>query len=128
MNFCSSMDSFDENLLMLSGIQHFAYCPRQWALIHIEQQWIDNHFTIEGKYLHNRVDNPECRDPVRKTITLRSVSLVNRHLGIYGIADVVEMHPENDGIIYNPQNETSRIPKRNVRKERSPCRCMGFLV
>ena len=43
----------EDDMLMLSGIQHFRFCPRQWALIHIEQQWDDNRLTIEGQILHN---------------------------------------------------------------------------
>ena len=42
----------EDDMLMLSGIQHFRFCPRQWALIHIEQQWDDNRLTIEGQILH----------------------------------------------------------------------------
>ena len=46
------MDLYDEdNMLMLSGIQHYMFCPRQWALIHIEQQWAENKLTVEGNIL-----------------------------------------------------------------------------
>ena len=48
------MDSKEEDYLMLSGIQHFAFCRRQWALIHIEQQWQENERTAEGELLHER--------------------------------------------------------------------------
>jgi CRISPR-associated exonuclease Cas4 len=47
----------DEELLMLSGIQHIAFCERQWALIHIEQQWKENLLTVEGQFLNERVDD-----------------------------------------------------------------------
>ena len=43
--------------LLISGIQHFIFCRRQWALIHIEQQWQDNYLTLAGKIIHNRSDN-----------------------------------------------------------------------
>jgi len=52
----------EDELLLLSGIQHFAFCPRQWALIHIEQQWAENVKTIEGKHLHERTDDPFMKD------------------------------------------------------------------
>lgn len=48
----------DDDMLMLSGIQHFRFCPRQCALIHIEQQWDDNRLTMEGSLLHKHVDDP----------------------------------------------------------------------
>ena len=44
----------DEDLLMLSGIQHITFCKRQWALIHIEQQWAENNLTIEGNWMHQK--------------------------------------------------------------------------
>jgi len=47
----------DEPVLMLSALQHCAYCPRQFALIHVEQVWADNRFTAEGNILHERVDS-----------------------------------------------------------------------
>ncbi len=98
----------DENLLMLSGIQHFAFCKRQWALIHIEQQWDENRFTVEGNRMHKNVDMPDFITKRNDTVTLRSVPLVSRRLGLYGVSDVVEMkaavngdnairHPEYDG-------------------------------
>lgn len=49
----------EDDMLMLSGIQHFRFCPRQWALIHIEQQWDDNRLTIEGQILHKHVDEAQ---------------------------------------------------------------------
>ena len=47
-----------EEWLPLSGIQHFVFCRRQWALIHIEQQWQENVLTAEGRLMHNRADDP----------------------------------------------------------------------
>lgn len=82
----------DDNLLPLSGIQHFAFCERQWALIHVEHQWAENVRTVEGKQLHERVDDPyfaETRGAVR---TIRSVPLLSRQLGLYGFADVIEYY------------------------------------
>lgn len=53
----SSMGINEEDYLMLSGIQHFRFCARQWALIHVEQQWEENVRTIEGQYVHQRSTN-----------------------------------------------------------------------
>jgi len=82
----------DEDLLMLSGIQHIAFCERQWALIHIEQQWDENLRTIEGRIIHERVDNPFFPELRNKVLYFRSVQLTTRKLGLYGKADMVEWH------------------------------------
>ena len=86
----------DDDMLMLSGIQHFRFCPRQWALIHIEQQWDDNRLTAEGHILHKRVDDPFYRQKCGDYISLRSVSIASHQLGLYGITDVVELHPTDN--------------------------------
>lgn len=85
-------------MLMLSGIQHFMFCPRQWALIHIEQQWDENRLTAEGKLLHTNVDNPLYRQKNGDTITLRAVHVASRELGLYGITDAVELIPSDNKI------------------------------
>lgn len=81
----------DDGLLMLSGIQHFAFCERQYSLAYIEMQWAENVLTVEGKYLHEKVDDPMENDLRGDTVTLRSVSLTSYILGLYGRADVVEL-------------------------------------
>ena len=86
----------DEDMLMLSGIQHFMFCPRQWALIHIDQKWEENRLTTEGLLLHNNVDNPSYRQQNGGIITLRSVSIASKKLGLYGVTDAVELHPVVD--------------------------------
>lgn len=80
----------DEDYLKISGIQHYSFCRRQWALIHIEQQWVENSRTVEGKYMHSRVDNPLEREKRGDIITLRSVGLSSKEFGFYGVADIVE--------------------------------------
>ena len=87
----------DEDLLMLSGIQHITFCKRQWALIHIEQQWAENNLTIEGNWMHQKVDDPTLMNRNKGIVTLRSVTLVSRRLGLYGISDVVEMVASSSG-------------------------------
>ena len=86
----------DDDMLMLSGIQHYRFCPRQWALIHIEQQWDDNRLTVEGELMHKHVDDPFYRQKCGDYISLRSVSIASHELGLYGITDVVELHPASD--------------------------------
>jgi CRISPR-associated exonuclease Cas4 len=87
----------DDDLLMLSGIQHFAFCERQWALIHIEQQWAENMRTVEGNHMHERVDDPFAREVRGSIVTLRSVSLVSYRLGLSGVADVVDFLRSENG-------------------------------
>lgn len=89
---------------MLSGIQHFMFCPRQWALIHIEQQWAENKLTTEGSILHSNVDNPFYRQKNGDVITLRSLHIASRELGLYGVTDAVELIPSDsreDSITHN---------------------------
>lgn len=96
----------EEDLLLLSGIQHIAFCPRQWALIHIEQQWTENRLTVEGHHLHERVDDPFITDSRKKVVTCRSLAVVSYKLGLYGMADLVEFFPTD-----NPDNATSLTGK-----------------
>lgn len=79
----------EDALLPLSGLQHLAFCERQWALIHIEQQWTENRLTAEGRLLHSNADEgqPEVRRGVR---IVRALALHSLQIGISGIADVVE--------------------------------------
>lgn len=82
-----------DDYLMLSGIQHYVFCPHQWAMIHIEQKWDDNRFTVEGQILHNNVDNPAYRQKNGDLITLRRVAISSANLGLYGFSDAVELIP-----------------------------------
>lgn len=85
----------EEEMLQLSGIQHYVFCPRQWALIQIEQLWADNQLTAEGSLLHENVDNPFVRETNGSDIlTLRGLRLASSRLGLSGIADAVEIHPK----------------------------------
>ena len=79
-----------EEYLMLSGIQHFFFCKRQWALIHIEQQWAENIRTTDGKHVHEKVDDPYIVETRGALIITRSMPVSSRNLGLFGIADVVE--------------------------------------
>ena len=81
----------EDDLLPLSALQHLLFCPRQCALIHIEQLWADNRLTVEGTIMHERVDGlgTESRGDLRIARSLRLRSL---RLGLTGRADVVEFH------------------------------------
>ncbi|MEO6982258.1 MAG: CRISPR-associated protein Cas4 [Edaphobacter sp.] len=87
------MSERDENNLPISGLQHLAFCPRQWGLIHLEQAWQENRLTAEGRLLHERADLPgqSRRDQVR---TVRGMWLRSHRLALTGRADIVEFKPE----------------------------------
>jgi CRISPR-associated exonuclease Cas4 len=91
-------DYSEDELLMLSGIQHFAFCRRQWALIHIEQQWQENLLTFGGRDMHERADDPFFSESRGDLLVTRSLPLVSRSLGLYGVADVVEFVRDEAGI------------------------------
>lgn len=80
----------DPIIIAISALQHVAYCPRQFALIHVEQSWEENYFTAHGRVLHERVDAgaPEQRGNVRYE---RSVSVFSQNLGITGKLDLLEI-------------------------------------
>lgn len=80
----------DDNYLAISALQHYAYCPRQFALIHVEQAWAENRFTSEGRVLHERVDagQPEQRRGVRYE---RAVSLISHRYCMIGKMDLLEI-------------------------------------
>jgi|ADurb_Gel_03_Slu_FD_contig_21_4314467_length_1253_multi_6_in_0_out_0_2 CRISPR-associated exonuclease Cas4 len=98
----------DEDLLLISGLQHVAFCEKQWALIHMEQEWEENPLTIDGKHLHEFVheQNRESRGTIRTVTSMRLRSL---NLGLYGIADMVEFHRDSSGVeIKNIANNGER--------------------
>ncbi|MEI6154378.1 MAG: CRISPR-associated protein Cas4 [Deltaproteobacteria bacterium] len=81
----------EDDLVMLSALQHYIFCPRQCALIHIEQTWEENRLTAEGRIMHERVheEGNETRGSVK---IARGVPLRSLRLGLVGKADVVEFH------------------------------------
>lgn len=91
----------EEDYLLLSGIQHFAFCKRQWALIHIEQEWSENVLTIEGHHLHEKADNPFVREKRGDTLYVRALPVHSRQLGISGVCDMVEFRRDEDGVPLN---------------------------
>lgn len=88
----------EEDYLQLSGIQHFAFCRRQWALAYIEQQWMENVRTVEGKLLHQKAHDVTSREKRGELILSRAMPVHSRQMGISGECDVVEFHRCADGI------------------------------
>ncbi|ABO49541.1 CRISPR-associated exonuclease, Cas4 family [Desulforamulus reducens MI-1] len=114
----------EDDLLALSGIQHFAFCERQWGLIHVESQWVENVKTVEGKNMHKRVDDPYFTETRGDVKIVRSVPLMSKTLGLYGVADVIEIqqHDDNFGIVNYSIVEYKRgKPKADDRDQVQLC-------
>lgn len=96
----------EDELIPISALQHMLYCPRRCALIHVERQWAENRFTVEGHLLHDRADagGHERRRGVR---IARSVVVRSLRLGVAGIADVVEVRG-GDGSLYPVEYKRGR--------------------
>lgn len=87
-----------DELLPISGLQHFVFCRRQWALIHIERQWQENVLTVEGRLMHDRVDDPYFTEKRKEVIVARSVPVASPSLGLIGVCDVVEFTLSPEGV------------------------------
>lgn len=87
-----------DELLPLSGLQHFLFCRRQWALIHVERQWQENVLTAEGRILHKRVDDPFFTETRKGVILARAVPVASYQLGLSGVCDVVEFTEAGEGV------------------------------
>ena len=88
----------DDEYLPLSGIQHFIFCRRQWALIDIENQWKENLRTTEGHLMHERAHNENILESRRDTVIMRGLRIGSAKLGISGVCDVVEFHRADSGV------------------------------
>jgi CRISPR-associated exonuclease Cas4 len=92
------MEYREDEWLQLAGLQHFAFCRRQWALIHIEQLWAENLRTVEGDLLHRKAHDNADRESRGDVYILRGVSIQSRTLGVSGQCDVIEFHRCEYGI------------------------------
>lgn len=92
------MEYSEDDYLMLSGIQHYAFCRRQWALIHIEQQWQENEHTVEGELLHKRAHDAYFTEKRKDVIISRGLPVHSRTMGVSGVCDIVEFCRAEDGI------------------------------
>ncbi|KUO72932.1 MAG: CRISPR-associated protein Cas4 [Desulfosporosinus sp. BRH_c37] len=105
------MEYQEEDFLLLSGIQHFVFCKRQWALIHIEQQWQENLRTIEGEILHEKTHDNSIKEKRGDLIVSRGMGIFSRSLGITGTCDVVELHKASDGVnIFGREGTYKPVP------------------
>ena len=88
----------EEDFLQLSGIQHFVFCRRQWALAYIEMQWEENVRTFEGRQLHKQAHDVSLKEKRGDVIIERAMPIHSRELGISGECDVVEFYESPNGV------------------------------
>lgn len=120
----------EDEYLQLSGLQHFIFCRRQWALIHVEDQWADNFRTIDGQIMHENVHNKEFRESRGDLLTVRGLAVHSSRLGVSGQCDAVEFHRGSDGISLSgreglwlpyPVEYKRGKPKKNCADEMQLC-------
>lgn len=99
----------EDDFLQLSGIQHFAFCRRQWALAYIELQWRENVRTVEGRLLHLKAHDASSVEKRGDCIISRAMPVKSRELGISGECDIVEFHRCEDGITLSGREGMYRV-------------------
>ena len=111
----------ESDYLMLSGLQHFEFCRRQWALIHIEQQWEENFRTTSGELMHKKAHEETSVEKRGNLIIMRGLRIASSQLGLSGQCDVVEFHRCSLGIeIHGYEGRWLPVPveyKRGTEKE-----------
>ncbi|TJX13277.1 CRISPR-associated protein Cas4 [Tissierella creatinini] len=91
----------EDDYLQINGIQHYAFCPRQWALMENENQWVENVHTVEGHILHDRAHDNKLKETRGEVIIQRNLNIISNTLGIVGKTDVVEFRRNSNGICLN---------------------------
>ena len=111
----------EEAWLDISGIQHFLFCRRQWALIHLEQQWQENLRTVEGQIVHEKCHDGRLRESRGDLLVARALRISSGTLGVSGACDVVEFRRGKSGAqLYGREGLWQPIPieyKRGKPKE-----------
>lgn len=87
----------EDEYLLLSGIQHFKFCRRQWALIHIENQWAENFRTVSGEIMHEKVHDKGFFESRGDLIVTRGMNVSSSELGVSGECDALEFHRVFEG-------------------------------
>ncbi len=109
-----------DDAIPISALQHYLYCPRQCALIHVERQWVESRYTAEGRLLHERTDKPG-RTSRKNVRIVTALPIANASLGIAGIADVVEFHATLEGERAYPVEYKRGRPKAHRADEVQLC-------
>lgn len=92
------MSYAEDDYIQISGLQHFAFCRRQWALIHVESQWAENYRTTDGQIFHERAHDNAASESRGDLLILRGLRVFSPVLGISGECDVVELRADPEGV------------------------------
>ncbi|WP_298703667.1 CRISPR-associated protein Cas4 [uncultured Veillonella sp.] len=109
----------EDSYLQIAGIQHFIFCRRQWALIHIEQAWKDNFFTIDGSIKHENVDFGRNDEKIKGKRILRSLPVISHKLRIRGICDVVELVEDATGDYFSKYDKRYKVVPVEYKRGKS---------
>lgn len=103
---------------MISGLQHIAFCRRQWALIHIEQLWQENIHTVDGALMHKKAHDKGATESRGNLLITRGMAVFSHRLGLTGQCDVLEFHKADEGIELSGQGGRWRaVPVEYKRGE-----------
>lgn len=110
----------EDDFIMISALQHYVYCPRQCGLIHVDDVWRENLFTVRGNILHDKVDTDtyETRGTLK---TVRGLRIHSFNLGITGRCDVVEFRESKNGKEVMPVEFKSGEPKDDISDKVQLC-------
>jgi CRISPR-associated exonuclease Cas4 len=131
------MNSYaEQDLLMISGIQHFSFCRRQWALIHIENQWQENLRTTEGNIIHERCHDEMLTEKRNELLVSRGMRVFSHTIGIVGQCDVVEFTKAEEGVILAGREgywhvcpiEYKRGKQKNINADRLQLCCQALCL
>ena len=111
----------DADFLMLSGLSHFRFCKRRWALVHIEQQWSENALTLEGHFMHETVHDEELTQKRGSALLSRGMPVRSEKMRITGKCDMVELTQSDAGVlIHGREGRWSVYPVEYKRGRPSP--------
>ncbi len=114
----------ESDYLALSGIQHFIFCRRQWALIHLEQQWAENLRTVEGEILHKNAHDEKTRIRRGNLLTVHAMRIHSARLGLSGECDVVEFRLSPEGVsLVGTEGSWLPYPVEYKRGQAKPTAC-----
>lgn len=108
----------EDEYLQLSGIQHFIFCRRQWALVYIELQWMENIRTLEGRFLHEKAHDESSYEKRGDVLITRGMPVFSKEMGVTGCCDIVEFYNSKDGTkLYNRDGLYKPVPVEYKRGE-----------
>lgn len=106
----------EEDWLQLSGLQHFAFCRRQWALIHIESQWAENYRTVDGSLMHEHVHNQSFRESRGDLLIIRGLAIHSARLGVSGPHGGLRPAADRSCLLHTPRQISGPCMRRERRK------------